>query len=281
MAPALRAALESGGDAGGVRQVVFLTDGAVGNEDELFSLIGKRIGNSRLFTIGIGSAPNSHFMRRAAQFGRGGFTYIGRVEEVGEKMEALFEKLESPMLSDLRVAWPSEAGTVDAYPRRLPDLYRGEPVLVAARMDTAVGDVDMTGTIGKVPWQMTAGLNQGRSRPGIGVLWARQKIAALMDSRHRGAETKDIRRQVIDVALSHHLVSKYTSLVAVDATPTRPESVELTKSAVPTNLPQGWKYEKVFGRLPQTATPAGLHLLIGLIALGAGFLGRIRQGKKA
>src|SRR6185295_16414057 len=99
MADALRAALVKGMDPEALRQVVFLTDGAVGNEDELFRLINERLGTSRLFTVGIGSAPNGHFMTKAAQFGKGTYTYVGKVDEVKQKMGELFAKLENPVLS--------------------------------------------------------------------------------------------------------------------------------------------------------------------------------------
>ena len=103
MASALKLAL-NGSDAGsGVRQVVFLTDGAVGNEEDLFRLIQARLGDSRLFTVGIGSAPNSHFMRKAAELGRGTFTYIGRVDEVGLRAQAVQEERVDPVEHGIRV----------------------------------------------------------------------------------------------------------------------------------------------------------------------------------
>jgi Ca-activated chloride channel family protein len=73
---------------------VFLTDGQIGNEEELFQTIHRRLGDRRLFTVGIGSAPNSRFMRKAAETGHGSFTYIGNAEEVKSKMVGLFQKLE-------------------------------------------------------------------------------------------------------------------------------------------------------------------------------------------
>jgi Ca-activated chloride channel family protein len=76
-----------------------------------------------------------------------------------------------------------------------------------------------------------------------------------------------VRADVINVALNHHLVSRYTSLVAVDVTPTRPRHASLDSHAMPVNLPQGQNYQKIFGQLPQTATPAELHLLIGFVLL--------------
>ena len=81
-----------------------------------------------------------------------------------------------------------------------------------------------------------------------------------------------------DIALAHHLVSKYTSLVAVDKTPVRPKEDELKSAAIPTNLPEGWEYDKVFGELPQGATDSRWNLLAGflslLLALGLYFSAR-------
>ncbi|HKJ23582.1 MAG TPA: VIT domain-containing protein, partial [Myxococcota bacterium] len=71
MLPALAEALRDEGGGDGLRQVVFVTDGCVGNEAELFAYLREHLGRSRLFTVGIGSAPNGHFMEGAARFGRG------------------------------------------------------------------------------------------------------------------------------------------------------------------------------------------------------------------
>ena len=105
MALALNLALNGKESRDRIRQVIFLTDGAVGNEAQLFKLIADKLGDSRLFTVGIGSAPNSYFMSKAAQSGRGTFTYIGNVDEVKDKMASLFAKLESPVLKGVQVAW--------------------------------------------------------------------------------------------------------------------------------------------------------------------------------
>ena len=72
---------------------------------------------------------------------------------------------------------------------------------------------------------------------------------------------------VIDLALAHRLVTKYTSFVAVDKTPVRVSDAQLKLAAVPTNLPDGWEYDKVFGELPQGATDSRFALLSGSIML--------------
>jgi len=274
MAGALHAALADQGEQQRVRQVIFLTDGSVGNEAALFGIIHKRLAGSRLFTVGIGSAPNSHFMTRAARFGRGSFTYIGKLEEVQAKMQGLFEKLENPVLTGIRVQWP-DAQQAEAWPERIPDLYAGEPLLMHVRLAQVKGDVTVTGNLAGQPWRtvLPVKVDPATSDSGIAALWARSKITALMDRQQRGGDAQQVRAAVVEVALQHHLVSKYTSLVAVDVTPSRPADEQAITTGVPTKLPAGWEHDKVFG-MPQTATPAPLHLAAGLlIALLALLLG--------
>jgi Ca-activated chloride channel family protein len=264
MREALLLALGSDRAEGFVRQVVFLTDGAVGNEDELFALIRNKLGDRRLFTVGIGSAPNSHFMTKAAQFGRGTFTYIGDVREVQEKMAALYRKLESPVLTDIELAWP---GAHESHPAAIPDLYAGEPIVVTAALRSLDGDLVVRGRHAGKPWQATLPLAGNGEAHGIGVLWARAKIDALADAQVAGANPDGIRSEIVRVALAHHLVSKYTSLVAVDVTPTAPPGFHLESSAIPVDLPEGQEFEKIFGGLPQTATNAPRDVAIAIAAL--------------
>jgi Ca-activated chloride channel family protein len=266
MASALRLALDGADGAGRVRQVVFLTDGAVGNEEALFSLIRERLGDTLLFTIGIGSAPNSHFMTKAAQLGRGTFTYIGRIEEVQGKMAALFAKLESPVMKGLEVHWP-EGARAQAWPARVPDLYAGEPVVIAAALDRLEGEVRVSGSRDNHPWEARVPLALNGGGAGMGSLWARGKVRSLIDSIREGAREEEVRTQVIELATAHRLVTKYTSFVAVDKTPARPSAAQLKLAAVPTNLPEGWEFDKVFGELPQGSTDSRYAMLTGALLL--------------
>ena len=91
MLSALKLALRNSASGERVRQVVFMTDGAVGNESALFDYIRRHLGKSRLFTVGIGSAPNGYFMKKAAAAGRGTYTYIGTPRRsAGEDERALY-----------------------------------------------------------------------------------------------------------------------------------------------------------------------------------------------
>jgi Ca-activated chloride channel homolog len=265
MLPALQQALDGQTHPGRLRQVIFLTDGAVGNEAQLFATIRDRLGDSRLFTIGIGSAPNSHFMREAARLGGGTFTFIGSTAEVQEKMVALFGKLESPALTDIRLEWP-DGSSADVVPERIPDVYLGEPVTVALRAATLPPRLVLRGHLGLDQWERELTPNVGEAGSGLSVHWARGKIAALLDERRPGTPDHEIRDAVLALALAHHLVTPYTSLVAIDVTPVRPGSDPLVSHALKTNLPHGWDYTAVFG-LGQGATDGPFNIAIGLTAL--------------
>jgi Ca-activated chloride channel family protein len=257
MLPPLRAALTDRRDseADRLRQVVFLTDGAIGNEQELLDTIGAMRGRSRVFMVGIGSAPNTFLMTRAAEIGRGTFTHIGSVDEVEERMRALFDKLESPVATNL-VATFSDMGA-DVTPALLPDLYRGEPVVLAAKVAALAGTLEIKGRIGDRPWSVSMKLNGAAEGQGLSKLWARRKITDAEVARTlRRLKPEEADAMILALALDHHLVTRLTSLVAVDKTPSRPQGARLSRAELPVNLPAGWDFDKVFGEKPAPDTQA-------------------------
>ncbi len=254
MALALELSLAGGRDTGRLRQIVFVTDGAVGNETALFDTIRARLGNSRLFTVGIGSAPNSHFMRGGARHGRGTFTHIGQVDQVAPRMRDLFDKLSKPVLTDIRAYFPG-AATAEIAPDPIPDLYAGEPVVFTVALGADAERVVLDGRIGDARWRQGMPLAGGNAASGIARLWARNRIAALEDAWLDGEARSDTDAAILETALRFHLVSRLTSLVAVDVTPSRPDGEDAGTGAVPTNLPRGWEYDEVFGESGPAPAP--------------------------
>jgi Ca-activated chloride channel family protein len=259
MVPAMKAALadQRDKDQAYLRQVVFLTDGEIGNEQQLFDTIAAMRGRSRVYMVGIGSAPNTFLMTRAAEIGRGTFTHISSVDQVEERMRALFDKLENPIVTNLTARYSGEA---DITPAALPDLYRGEPVVLAAKVGGLDGTLEIKGRIGDRAWVITLPVRQAAEGQGLSKLWARRKIADAEVARTLGqASQEDTDARVLDLALDHHLVSRLTSLVAVDATPSRPAGAHLTRAELPLNLPAGWDFDKVFGERPAVPAPRQEH----------------------
>jgi Ca-activated chloride channel family protein len=273
MWPAISQALDYAHAESHLRQVIFITDGSVGNEQELFGLIENKLGRTRFFTVGIGSAPNSWFMRKAAEAGHGSFTEIGALHEVNEKMGRLLRKLEQPQVTDIVVEWPNGSGP-DAYPRTIPDLYAGEPIVIKAALEYPPRQGDLlkiSGNSAAGTWSAELLLADAVAGAGVGALWARARIEDLLDRERRGMAAEEVRMAVIDTALKHHLVSKFTSLVAVDKTPVRPQAKGLEKEQVPNLIPYGQSTNAIFG-FPATATGAGMYRSNGMACIALGLL---------
>jgi Ca-activated chloride channel homolog len=274
MVPALKAALVDPRpeDRRFLRQVVFLTDGEIGNEQELLDELTARRGRSRVFMVGIGSAPNTYLMTRAAEMGRGTFTHIGSPEEVEADMRELFDKLQSPVATELKAEFAGVRGE-GVTPAMLPDVYAGEPVVLAAKVSGLTGSLRIGGRVDGRWWSAELPLERAVAGQGISQLWARRQITDVEVARTLGQidwETGDAR--ILKLALDHHLVTSLTSLVAVDRTPKRPAGVPLTREEIPIDLPAGWDFDHIFGSPAQRAEQAQAELeqVVDAVDLGQG-----------
>lgn len=255
---ALDAVLDGSQFDGFVRQVIFLTDGSVSNEDALFKSIQAKLGDSRLFTVGIGSAPNSFFMRRAADVGKGSFTFIGSTSEVQPKMQQLFDKLAHPAITNLALS-DENGNSLDFWPSPLPDLYFNEPIMVAIKLNNA-SNVILNGQTAQGPISINLNTQAGSNAKGIAKLWARQKIKSLLLYNSQNA----VKDEVQQLALTHQLLSPFTAFIAIEQTQINPIA-EQTANA--TNaVPQGMAM-----RLPQTDGQSKVHIILGILLL-SGFV---------
>jgi len=217
-----------------LRQIVFITDGQSGNEEAIFNNVSYNIKNDRFFTIGIGSAPNSYLLSKLADFGRGAFTYIGSQKEVSQKMNRLFEKLESPALTDIQINFPPEI-TSELAKEVIYDLYAGETITAAFKMNALPDSLEITGKTIDGVFNKTIAIEKLSNTSGVDILWARRKIDRLTDfynNTYAQSNKDSAQRDITDLALDYHLVSHFTSLVAVDITPARPENEELITQAI-------------------------------------------------
>lgn len=302
MLPALRAALvdDTPGDTQRVRQVIFLTDGSIENEDQMLAALGSSRGRSRVFMVGIGSAPNSFLMNRMAEVGRGAYTHIGNTSEVITHMTDLLDRLTRPVLTDLRIV--SHGVDAQFAPADLPDLYEGEPLVLLARTSQLRGAITVSGMLDGRPWSRRINLNQAVEGTDVAKLWAKRRITDVeIAQRLRQITDEAASRTIAQLGLDFSIVTRETSLVAVDHTPSRPKGARLTEEELPLNLPAGWDFDRIFGAptadgdqpaeasaddpsvpfdLPQTATTWKLSLWAGLGLSLIGGLGLILQRRR-
>ena len=290
MVPALKAALADAGSSSGpaaLRQVIFLTDGAVSNEQEMLATLGQDLGRSRVFFVGIGSAPNAYLMNRMATLGRGAYTNIGSAQEVAAKTARLLDMLRHPSMQDIKVSM--NGGALDLTPKLLPDLYAGQPLVLVGKTAKLSGTLTVSGTIGGVPWRQSVDLATARPSPAIAKLWARRRIDDVEADRTLGKIEPDAAdEQVAELGIASSLVTSQTSLVAVDETPTRPAGQSLVREDLPINLPAGWDFAGLFGGDSGAAAARNANTLaaraaeqargLDLPQTATGFVGNLWQG---
>jgi Ca-activated chloride channel family protein len=241
-----------------LRQLVFITDGAVGNEADIYQSIAAADSAARLFMVGIGDAPNRAFLRRAAELGHGVATVIESTAAIDSDLSALFRQIDTPQLTDLQIDWPSNA---ESYPRQLPDLYPGEPLWLTTRLDP--GAKAIRSTLGVKATSASGGLNitlplaHATAANGLAKIWARRKIQSLEDGLTLGDDAEQVRNEVLATALTHHLVSRYTSFVAVEKVLRRDDQAALVRADFANPAPAdaiafgntalGWRAQLLYG----------------------------------
>jgi len=272
MLPALLHLMRKPQIPGYLRHIVLLTDGDLGNEDEIFAALRSDLGDARLYTVAIGSAPNLFLATKMAQFGRGTFTHIADIGGISEQMARLFASIASPVLTDVKLSFEG-VEVAQVYPQRPPDLFLHQPLLIFGRISKGrAGKLYLTARSGNETYQTSIPFDASKAtfHPGITTLWARQRAEEMMDQWRHSDENgqKEIRDSVIAHAIRYRLVTRFTSLVAVEQIVANAGGQSNTV-AVPTELPSGWQMEKVFGA-PATGTADTFLETLGVTLVFAG-----------
>lgn len=239
MTTGIRAALAFPHDRARLRIVVFLTDGFIGNEDEILALVQDQLGDSRLFSFGVGSSVNRYLLDEMAALGRGAVQVVRPDEDTEAAVARLEHRIASPLITDIAIDW-KDLAVEGVTPRRIPDLFAGEPLVLSGRYTKpGAATVTVTGKLAGrgVTFDVPVTLPEARDRPAIAAIWARSRITELARQQLK-AEKPEIRQQIIDLALANHLMSAYTAFVAVDSSRVtaggKPQTV-----AVPVEVPEG------------------------------------------
>ena len=195
-----------------IRIVYFLTDGFVGNDDAVVGAAEQLLGTNRIFTVGIGSAPNRSLLDRLAIAGRGYASYLTLTEPAEPLATDLVKKSAYPYLTDITVDW----GGLDVEgvsPANVPDIYAGQPLVLTGRYrkpGTASLLVTATAAGRRVTIPVAIALPTLNNFEPVASLWARREI----DYRTAKGDVQGI----TELGLAYHLVTAYTSFIAIDRT---------------------------------------------------------------
>jgi Ca-activated chloride channel family protein len=178
------------------------------------------------------------------------------------------------VLTDVRLSFEG-VELAEVYPQRLPDLFLRQPLLIFGRISQGrKGTVHLTAHAGDQPYEASFAFDTSRAsfHPGITTLWARQRAEDLMDVWRASDEDAraNVRASVISHAIRYRLVTRFTSLVAVEEVVANVGGESRTV-AVPTELPAGMQLDKVFGA-PATGTADAFLEMLGIVLLVVGIL---------
>jgi hypothetical protein len=220
--------------------VILVTDGQVGNEDQLLRELSSDLQRVRVHTVGIDQAVNAGFLGRLASVGGGHCELVESEDRLDESMEAIHRRVGAPLAYSLALRADGLA-TIEAAasPARLPDLFPGVPLVVTGRYrGSATGSLALHGTTHEGgDWSLTVD-GQRRVAPAVTAQWARAHLRDLED-RYASAATEDLAKRIIDTSLRFGVLCRFTAYVAVDSRVIA-EGGPQHRVMQPVEAPAGW-----------------------------------------
>jgi Ca-activated chloride channel family protein len=203
--------------------VIFLTDGlpTVGtrNPDEIIANIKKASG-ARIFSFGIGSDVNTQLLDQIAE-STGAFSqYVLANEDLELKVSNFYTRIKEPALTNLKLDLGGSVHTTKMYPSNLPDLFKGDQLVVAGRYSGA-GDVEakLTGNVGSSEQTFTYKLHfddRKTTDDYVPRLWATRRVGFLLDEIRIRGETAELRDETTELARKYGIVTPYTAYLIVE-----------------------------------------------------------------
>lgn len=154
-----------------------------------------------------GDRPRSHLLTHRDD--RGGFFAL-----------ALYPPKQLQMLSDVRVDWQG-VETSDVFPRQMPDLFAGRPVILVGRVEgagRAILNIAARTANGRIEESIPLRLDSvSADHPEIANVWARLKLAELT-REWASKSNSELAQEIRQLGLDFGLASAWTTFVSVDAT---------------------------------------------------------------
>lgn len=245
MGPAVEKACAIPPDEHRLRIVTFMTDGYVGNDMEVVGMVKKLRNKSRWFPFGTGNGVNRMLIEAIASEGGGESEYVllnspGNV--VGKKF---YDRISTPVLTDVKMDFHGMP-VKEVFPNAISDVWAEKPLYITGRYSAGcAGTVTISGFAGGKPYKEDLAVvfpTDEKANSVLGSIWARKKVDRLMSEDWFGAQqgsvNKELKDEIVKVALDHHIMTQYTSFVAVEEKRVTKDGVTKT-IAVPVEMVDG------------------------------------------
>jgi Ca-activated chloride channel family protein len=253
LAAPLRHVLEDKRAKGGLpKQILLLTDGEVGNEQECIDLAAEHADHARIFAFGIGRGVSEFLVRGLARASRGAAELVHPNERIEPKVLRQFARLTAAGLRDVRVEW-GDLEVDRVAPAELPPLFSGDRLTLYARIKRGgpgEAAIRADGPDGPLRFPVTVDPEKALPDETIPVLMARQAIRDIEEGRSgreaRKGSAQEARREkknraaIVELGCRYGLLSSATSFVAVEERPAGKQSARAELRRIPIALTQGW-----------------------------------------
>ncbi len=226
--------------------IIFLTDGrpTIGatDENQLVDLVKKDIGDQtiRIFSFGIGTDINTHLLDRITEHTRAASQYVLPDEDLEVKVSSFFTKINHPVLSGVELKVTGDVRLSKMHPSSLPDVFRGDQLIVMGRYTgkeddkSADGAIQLTGTIDGQKKTFT----YEATFPGKAVentfvprLWATRRVGFLLDQIRLSSPAAEVREEITQLAKQYGIVTPYTSYLILEDEARQPGRPPLSHAA--------------------------------------------------
>ena len=280
--PALQRALALPGSENRARSIVVVTDGYVSVETETFDLIRNNLGKANVFAFGIGNSVNRFIIEGMAHVGQGEPFIVTNDDEAEQRAEELRRYIQSPVLTKATLAYQGFE-IYDVEPPGIPDVLAERPVIVFGKWRGArKGVLMLDGIAGDGRFRKefdVARTSWSKDNTALRYLWARSRIARLDDYQHLRDDPERV-REITELGLKYHLLTNYTSFLAVDQVVRNPRPGETQTVQQPLPMPQGVS-DLAIGEVLPTSPEPEFFALVGIAGAVAAWARRRKAKQRA
>ncbi len=173
----------------------------------------------RIFDFGVGYDVNTRLLNKLSEMHHGTSQYLEPSENLETAMAAFYDKIKSPMLSDVTIAY-NGITVKDTYPRQVKDIFAGSQLQLLGRYKgSGQANVVVNGKINGVAKAFSFPLKFEESETGhafLGKLWAMRRIGYLTEVAQENGNTKEVVDEIVALSKKHGIISAFTSFLATD-----------------------------------------------------------------
>jgi len=212
--------------------IIFLTDGqpTMGETNESKIVEDAKKSNqvrARLVSFGVGYDVNSRLLDRLSRANFGQSEYVRPNEDIETQVSRLYNKISSPVLTDVVVHFEFDSVQVEKgppinrfYPRQTHDLFEGEQLVVVGRYKKpGLAKVKITGKIrdAQQKFDFPAKLTEkstDETYAFVEKLWAMRRIGEIIDEMDLKGKNDELIKELVALSSKHGILTPYTSFLA-------------------------------------------------------------------